>query len=71
MSFRKELLCPMRNHETERTNTEDDLLVNCHMNCGWFNKEDDECSIVTIAQNVKYLRQTLEEIHQHFEEQDR
>ena len=34
MFVRKETLCPLRNHEAESTNTEDDLVIYCRMDCG-------------------------------------
>lgn len=71
MTFREKFLCPLRNHDAESTNPIDDMMIHCRTDCGWFNKEEEECSMITLAQNVKYLRQTFEEIHQILEEQNR
>jgi hypothetical protein len=62
--FRKELLCPLRNHEAESTTIADDLVIYCRSDCGWFNKLDNECSIVTLAQNMKWLHASLEELQE-------
>ena len=54
------VVCPIRNLEAEQTNPADDLVILCNKNCAWYNKEDDECAVLTFATNTKYLRQTLE-----------
>jgi len=70
VSYKFDIFCPFRNHEIPKDNTPDDLLVHCHTECGLYNKEDRQCSIVTIAQELGSIRNHLSNIETTLEEQN-